>query len=204
MRTHDLMSLRQGAAHETAELLQCRIRDPVVCVEAVPPARHEALLEQQSQMLARVGLGRLGQGAQVLDGALPFEEGLEERQAGPVAERPEAPREQVQRRAPSIRAASNSSALRTSRTNGPDACSRSACSSRGAIVGASSSPRLCRRIAAMLAGGGAVPERRATSAAPRNCRAPCPFTTSPPGSGTTSPDGSANHDAARGSSVPQC
>ena len=64
------------AAHRPAELLQRRIRDPVVCVEAVPPARHEALLEEQSQVLARVGLGRLGQGAQVQDGALLFEEGL--------------------------------------------------------------------------------------------------------------------------------
>lgn len=77
MRAHDLVPLGKRAAHETTELLEHGIRDPVASEQAVSPARHEALLEEQGQVLARVGLRRVGQRAQLLDHALPLKQRLE-------------------------------------------------------------------------------------------------------------------------------
>ena len=55
----------------------------------------------------------------------------------------------VMLREPSIRSPSNSIGLRTSTITGAEPCSRRACSSAGAIVGALASPRLWRRMADM-------------------------------------------------------
>jgi hypothetical protein len=75
VRAHDLVPLGQGPTHETTELLERGVRDPVASEQAVPPARHEALLEEQRQVLARIGLGRIGQRAQLLNRALLAERG---------------------------------------------------------------------------------------------------------------------------------
>ena len=97
VRAHDLVPFGQGSTYETTQPLERRVCDPVARIEAVPAACHEALLTEQGQVLARVGLGGVSEGAQLLNGALLPEKGLEEGQARGVAERPEAPREEVQR-----------------------------------------------------------------------------------------------------------
>jgi hypothetical protein len=97
VRAHDLVSLGERPAHETTELLERGVRDPVASEEAVPPARHETLLEEQRQVLARIGLGRIGQRAQLLNRPLLAEQGLEQRQTCRVAERSKAPREDLER-----------------------------------------------------------------------------------------------------------
>ena len=83
------MPLGQGTAHEPAQLLEAGVGDPIVGEQTLPPSGHEAPLEQQRQVLARVGLRGLGERAQLLDGSLPFEQGLEQRQTGGVSERAE-------------------------------------------------------------------------------------------------------------------
>ncbi len=70
MGPHGLVALGKRAAHDAAELLEGGIGDPVAGEEAVAPARDEALLEEQGQVLARIGLRGPGERAQSLDAPL--------------------------------------------------------------------------------------------------------------------------------------
>lgn len=87
MRAHDLVTLSERAANHATELLERGVADSVAREQTLPPARDETLLEEQGQVLACVRLRASRERTQFLDGALLLEQGLEQRQAGGVAER---------------------------------------------------------------------------------------------------------------------
>src|SRR4249920_336278 len=91
------MMLGERAAHEMAEPLQARIGDAVADEQAVTLPGHQPSLEEQGQMLARVGLRRAREGAQLLDGTVPLEESLEQRQTRGIAESAEALSDDLER-----------------------------------------------------------------------------------------------------------
>jgi len=71
--------LSERIAHQPAETLKRGVIDPVTSEKAIPPARHETLLEEQGQVFAGIGLRRSRERAELLDGTLLREEGLEKR-----------------------------------------------------------------------------------------------------------------------------
>lgn len=90
MRAHGLVPLGKRIAYEPAESLKRGVVDPIVGEEAVPAARDEALFEEQGQVFAGIGLRCPCERAELLDGSLAHEQGLEQRQASRVTERTEA------------------------------------------------------------------------------------------------------------------
>ena len=53
---HGLVPLGKRIAHQSAETLKRGVIDPVTGEKTVPPARDEALLEEQGQVFAGIGL----------------------------------------------------------------------------------------------------------------------------------------------------
>ena len=80
---------RQGAAHEGAEIPDRVVDDPVADEQSVLSPTQDALVREQRQVLARVGLAGPRGGAELLDALLSLEEGLEELEPGRVAQGPE-------------------------------------------------------------------------------------------------------------------
>jgi len=56
VRAYRLVPLGKRIAHEPAERLKRGVVDPVTGEEAVPPARDQALFEEQGQVFAGIGL----------------------------------------------------------------------------------------------------------------------------------------------------
>lgn len=97
MGSDGFVAIGERATHQETQPFERGIRDPVAREEAVPSAGYQPPLEQQRQMLARIGLGRPGHRAQILDGALLPEQGLQQRETGRIGESPEPLRDQLER-----------------------------------------------------------------------------------------------------------
>src|SRR5262245_3545927 len=94
---HRLVPVGQGPADQAAERLKGRVRDAVASEEAVAPPGDEPLLEEQGEVLARIGLRGVRLGTELLYRALAAEQRLEERQTRRVRERAEALGDQLER-----------------------------------------------------------------------------------------------------------